>query len=112
MKNKLTLIIVLLTSLAANASNTAAKADEEYNRENYKEAIALYEEAIKTDGVSSDLFYNLGNAHYRAGNVAESILAYERALRRTTKHAAISNLSIRASSIKKVKPDRSSITPL
>lgn len=81
MKNKLTLIIVLLTSLAANASNTAAKADEEYNRENYKEAIALYEEAIKTDGVSSDLFYNLGNAHYRAGNVAESILAYERAMR-------------------------------
>lgn len=65
----------------ASASTFVQQADSAYEHENYKAAIQFYEQAASTDGVSSDLYYNLGNAYYRTGNLAQSILAYERALR-------------------------------
>ena len=56
-------------------------ADSAYNKENYAEAIRLYKESLNENGRNSDVYYNLGNAWYRAGNVAQAVLAYERALR-------------------------------
>lgn len=46
--------------------------------------------------LSSNLFYNLGNAYYRQGKLGLAILNYERALRLdppTKMHAPISHLS-------------------
>ncbi len=63
------------------AANLSAKADSAYNSKDYTEAADLYKTIIKEYGVSSDLYYNLGNTYFRMGKVSQSVLAYERALK-------------------------------
>lgn len=58
---------------------TKSDADNAYINQKYGEAIKTYEELLTT-GVSSDLYYNLGNAYYRTENITRAILNYERAL--------------------------------
>lgn len=70
-----------------HAASTAEMADSAYNREDYRGAIELYNRAIAEDGVSADIYYNLGNAHYRNDNNGKAILNYERALRLDPSHA-------------------------
>ena len=57
------------------------KANDAYQQENYNEAIDLYEQVAKQKIGSADLYYNLGNAYYKAGFNAKALLWYERALR-------------------------------
>lgn len=56
-------------------------ANKLYSQENYNKAAQLYETILKKYGVSSELYYNLGNCYYKNDNIALSILNYERALR-------------------------------
>ncbi len=74
-------IIALLCSLNSMAISLVQRADSAYESEDYRSAVELYNNAAETEGVSSDLYYNLGNAYYRCGKISQSILAYERALR-------------------------------
>lgn len=79
---KILLIFVLLScSLSMAASTLAQQADSAYNAEDYNRAIELYKASITNHGVSSDIYYNLGNAYYRAGQLGRAVLSYERALR-------------------------------
>lgn len=71
---------MMLIAFAGSAQTITDKADEAYSAENYTEAIKLYNQALDSLGSSSMLFYNLGNAYYRADSLAQAILAYERAL--------------------------------
>ena len=57
---------------------TKENADMEYLKGNYQQAIVDYEELLK-DGVSADLYFNLGNAYFRTDNITRAILNYERA---------------------------------
>lgn len=73
-------------SIAASESATDLDrmADEAYMRgapQDYIEAIRLYNMAIEKDGSSAAIYYNLGNAYYRADSLAKAIICYERALR-------------------------------
>ena len=70
----------IATVLFANDSIVSI-ADSLYLQKEYYSAIKLYEEAIKKNGASSDIYYNLGNAYYRSDNLGKAILNYERALR-------------------------------
>lgn len=82
MKRYLLLIITIAAatfSLAASALTD--NAEKAYKAERYAEACSLYMQAANKEGTSSDLYYNIGNAHYRSGDIAQAILAYERALR-------------------------------
>lgn len=72
------LMILILMPLSANAI-TKQNADDEYAKGNYQQAIKDYQEILKT-GVSSEIYYNLGNAYYRTDNITQALLAYERAL--------------------------------
>lgn len=54
--------------------------DSAYVKGDYETAITLYENLLKSNGESSDLYYNLGNAYYKNDNIAKAILNYERAL--------------------------------
>ena len=60
--------------------STLKKAEEAYAKEDYTQAIELYESVLKSYGESAMVYYNLGNAYYKAGKVAPAILNYERAL--------------------------------
>lgn len=74
-------IIMLISAVAAGATEITDSADAAYDRGEYDRAVELYTSALTDEGSSSDLYYNLGNAYYRTGNPAQAILAYERALR-------------------------------
>jgi tetratricopeptide (TPR) repeat protein len=77
------LLLIILTTLFADAN-------AQYAEGNYAEAAAQYEQILAerpSTGVAdlpSDyavVYYNLGNAYFKQGELAQSILAYERALR-------------------------------
>lgn len=72
----------ITTSPAMDSADQAA--DEAYMRgtdKDYREAIALYRDAMAQHGTSAALYYNLGNAYYRVDSLAKAIICYERALR-------------------------------
>ena len=66
---------------AADPDSQFELANKAYEEKAYDQAIELYDGIVKEGKESAFLFYNLGNAHYKLGNVAESILNFERALR-------------------------------
>ncbi len=74
----LLLVLMLVLSLPSYGRVTKQMADAEYANGNYQEAIRQYEEVLK-EGVSADLYYNLGNAYFRTDNITQAVLAYERA---------------------------------
>lgn len=63
-----------------NPVELAKKGDAAYATHKYGDAIKFYEQALQKMS-SATLWYNLGNAQYRAGAPGKAILAYERALR-------------------------------
>lgn len=66
---------------AVNGAELAQRGDSAYAADNFVLAEQLYTEAMKAEGTSSVLFYNLGNAYYRQGNLGKAIVNYERALK-------------------------------
>ena len=88
----LALQFVILLSVLTQGSQVAAdtitdpdvlmeKANQAFADESYFEAIALYEEILHTNLESFALYYNLGNAWFKAGHNGKAILFWERALR-------------------------------
>ena len=65
---------------AADGKDLADQANAAYQRDDFNGALSLYEQAAKEDGTSSLLYYNMGNTHYRLGNMGKAVLYYERAL--------------------------------
>ncbi len=57
-------------------------ADSAYTDGNYQKAIMLYD-SLLTQGVSAELYYNLGNAYYRLDDITHAVLNYERALQQS-----------------------------
>lgn len=73
----LLLLVFLGFGISASAV-TKQNADAEYTKGNYQQAIKDYEDLLK-NGVSPEVYYNLGNAYYRTDNITKAVLAYERA---------------------------------
>lgn len=76
------LLSLLLTQAAVSSpSEMFRRAEEAYQHENYREAIAAYE-TMRSAGIEDGvLYYNLGNAYFKAGNLGLAVLSYERALK-------------------------------
>lgn len=77
MKNLL-FIVAILFSFVSVSAQTKAEADSAYVHEHYDQAISIYNKLLQS-GTSASVYYNLGNAYYRTGDMAHAILAYERA---------------------------------
>lgn len=85
------LAISILPVSAEGADGMFHKANELYKAKRYDESAALYRKILSEGLVSAELYYNLGNAEYRNGNIAQSILNYERALRISPADSDIKN---------------------
>ena len=72
---------MLSVSTFAGESNTMKQANEAYKSEKYALADSLYTQVMQKEGTSYALYYNLGNAKYKQGDIAYAILYYEKALK-------------------------------
>ena len=106
---------VVAGSVAAEADSSAvqglsaatkAEADSAYAQAHYQLAVKLYEELLK-QGVSTELYYNLGNAYYRMDEMPRAVLNYERALLLSPGDADVRfNLQMaRSKTIDKITPE-------
>lgn len=79
---KLLYILSFLFSFGLFAQNNALfeQANTLYNEGKYGEAIDKYKTILDTKNHSAELYFNLGNAHYKLNNIAPSIYYYEKAL--------------------------------
>jgi tetratricopeptide (TPR) repeat protein len=64
---------------AADPAATLRSAEKAYTHADYRNAITLYEQAMHDGASAPEVWYNLGNAYFKNGDLAESILWYERA---------------------------------
>ncbi len=67
------LFLILLATLFSQAN-------ELYQQADYEQAVQLYEQCI-AEAPSADVYYNLGNAYFKQGDLSHAIIAYERSLR-------------------------------
>ncbi len=85
-KKRIGLALSLLTGMFLFAASGFAiesqfeEANRLYETGEFAEAAALYR-AVTTNGVSASLLFNLGNAHFKAGQLGQAMAAYHRSLR-------------------------------
>ncbi len=100
--------------LAQNADNVAQlmiQANQQYEAGQYIEATASYE-ALVDDGVQhSNLYYNLGNAYFRQGDLGRAIVNYRRAQQLSPRDADVAaNLDLaRTQTIDQIVADELSL---
>ena len=65
------LLFVVIGISPIYSQTTLTQANEAYGQEDYIKAIELYEQTLREQGVSSDLYYNLGNPNVRKRGCAD-----------------------------------------
>ncbi|KAA3617808.1 MAG: tetratricopeptide repeat protein [Calditrichaeota bacterium] len=83
MYKKLFTLFILISLNLAFANQVQEQfdtANKLYQEKQFEDAIETYEKIILAGFESGDLYFNLGNAYYKTGNIARSRLNYERAL--------------------------------
>lgn len=90
------LFIILLTVCFSTYGFTQnnesfEKANALYNEGKFAEAIDTYKSILDTSVHSSELYFNLGNAHYKLNNIGPSIYYYEKALQLNPNDEEIKN---------------------
>ncbi len=75
----LTLLILSSLAFADQAEYMFEQGVAAYQNENYEQAINHFKSALNHGKTSAALYYNLGNAYYKVGDIGQSILNYERA---------------------------------
>ncbi|MGN6554906.1 MAG: tetratricopeptide repeat protein [Verrucomicrobiota bacterium] len=89
MKNRLSIVIrmtalalFLLSAQWSSAAETTASfdtANKLYAQGKFTEAAAMYERLIQSGTASAAVYFNLGNARFKSGNVGKAVAAYRHA---------------------------------
>ena len=83
MKRIILFLSIIMCFCSVSFAQKLKQANGFYASSNYSDAAKLYESIIKEQGVSAELYFNLGNAYYKLGETGKAILNYERALRQS-----------------------------
>lgn len=75
------LAVLALSHSVAAQDDSFATANKLYEEKKYDSAIVGYEALLKTGIESAPLYFNLGNAHFKNGQLGQAILNYMRARR-------------------------------
>lgn len=74
-----TLLAILFTTAVFAQSELLQKANENYSKQQYKQAIEGYNQILAANLEAPEVYFNLGNAYYKTGQYTLAILNYERA---------------------------------
>ncbi len=72
-------LVITGISFADEAAQTFERANQLYLQAKFPDAVAQYEKIAQSGFESGELYFNLGNAYYKSGNIQKAILNYERA---------------------------------
>ncbi len=77
------ILVAVLIAISSDVMSAATveQADSAYSRGDYAEAIAQYNDVAKREGISSELFYNMGNAYAKGGDYGNALVFYLKSLR-------------------------------
>jgi len=67
---------------AQTSPDSVQQARAAYDRGDYSAAATLYQSLATSGAQSAELFYNLGNAEFKAGHLGQAVAAFRRALKR------------------------------
>ncbi|HXK50659.1 MAG TPA: tetratricopeptide repeat protein [Clostridiales bacterium] len=82
MTRPFTLILLILPAMLLCLPITDFdEANQYYEKADYEKASVLYEKIISDGFENGEVYYNLGNSYYKLGDIARSILYYERAVK-------------------------------
>ncbi len=88
-------IFTLTAEETTPLSSNFERANALYSEGEYMQAAHLYEQILNEEGISPELYYNLGNAYFKSNELGRAILNYERALQLDHKYSdAIYNLQL------------------
>jgi len=94
-------IFIFLASAEADTAGLVNDGVKAYQAQDYVEAAASFETALRSGHNNGYVWYNLGNAYYRLGKIGKSIAAYRRALNQFPADADIrANLSFARKQVK------------
>lgn len=83
LKRCIYLLLFIVSPLLAFSNDGAAtlfkKGNGQYEKAQYKEAAATYQKMVDDGYQSASLYFNLGNAYYKTGDLAPAMLYYEKA---------------------------------
>ena len=92
---RLTFILSLIFVLNSFAGEQLfLQANSEYANKNYAVAISLYDSVLTKGLESSELYYNLGNCHYKTQDWANAIWHYEKSLQFGNEEKTATNLTL------------------
>lgn len=92
MKLSIYIITFLLSYITAAQNNSLFdEANTLYSNGKYNEAIEKYDEVLDKGLHSAEIYFNLGNAHYKLNHIAPSIYYYEKALLLSPNDSEIQN---------------------
>lgn len=86
MKHWFWIAIILGVAASAQAQSPAEllkQARDAYDKGEFAAAISAYQSLLQQGLESSELYYNLGNAEFKAGHIGRAIASYRRALKRS-----------------------------
>tara|TARA_R110000850_G_scaffold271031_2_gene404707 strand:- start:99716 stop:100465 length:750 start_codon:yes stop_codon:yes gene_type:complete len=90
---KILLILMAFLSVVSFSQNSEKfeKGKTHYKEANYEAAISAWESILESGEHSAALYYNLGNAYFKAEQIAPSIYYYEKALQLAPADSEIKN---------------------
>jgi tetratricopeptide (TPR) repeat protein len=84
-----TFFALMLSSFAADTSAAFDSANKLYEQGKFVEAAAAYKQMIQAGTVSSAVYFNLGNAYFKAGQLGQAIAAIREAENLTPRDADV-----------------------
>ena len=79
----ITAILVLVWSVAAlsqaNPDQLFQEANQAYDQKDYSAAVDKYKTLLDSGAATASVYYNLGNAAFRLGNLGQAIWSYRKA---------------------------------
>ena len=73
-------LILCSTNVFAQKEALTDSAKNAYAASEFEQAVQYYESILETGFESAELYFNLGNAYYKANKLTDAIINYERAL--------------------------------
>lgn len=74
-------MLIPLLSLNVRSEDHVGKAQSAYSAQQYTRAIEEYEQALKAGDVSSEMYFNLGNAYYYNDDYGHAVVSFLKSLK-------------------------------